>query len=60
MDEFDQILAKSAKKHMVSFNLIQFKIDFPSLYATIRESLKYAATQFDQPREVSRKDLQIS
>lgn len=57
MDIYDQILVKNSKKYMVRFELERFKAEYPSLYSTIRQSLKDAATQFNQPREVTGEDM---
>ena len=57
MDTIDKELVKSANRHMVDFNLIKFKIDFPSLYATLRETINNVSSKSNQQREISREDL---
>ena len=57
MDTIDKELIKSAKKHMVEFDITQFKINFPSLYATLRETVQNVSEKSNQQREVTREDF---
>ena len=57
MDCIDKSLVKSASLHMISFDLIKFKIDYPSLYSTIRETVKYACSQSNKQGEILGKDV---
>jgi len=42
MSPYDQILIVNAKKHMIQFDLVDFKKSHPRLYKTIIESMKQA------------------
>ena len=57
MDNIDQALVESASKHMIQFDIIEFKINNPSLYATIRETVSYVSEKSNQQREVAYEDF---
>jgi hypothetical protein len=42
-DMIDRIFVNQASKYMIQFDLAKFKVEYPSLYATIRESIKEAS-----------------
>ena len=57
MDSIDQALVESASKHMVEFDLIEFKINNPSLYATLRQTINYVSEKSNQQREIAYEDF---